>query len=116
MTLYYRSGTAERLEWVVADLTNTPWQERYQYVLPVADAPMARGRHCWRTATRFHVSPILPMDLDCEWLLEPPGGTLDARIRNRRRGEEVFDATLALRGRPLSSRNLAAALAGSPRC
>jgi uncharacterized protein len=111
----YCSGTDERLEWVVADVTDRPWQERYQYVLPVADARLERGRHCWQTDERFHVSPFMPMDIDYEWLLEAPGGSLDVRIRNRRGGEDVFDPTLALRRRPpLSSRNLAATLAGFP--
>ena len=114
VTFYYCYDKQERLETVVAEVTNTPWQERFQYVLPVAAAGRNRDRHVWNFAKQFHVSPFLPMEMDYEWQCNEPAKTLDVRIGNRRQGREVFEATLALRRRPLGAASLAAALAAFP--
>ncbi len=114
LTLYYCYAPDGPLECVLAEVTNTPWLERFQYVLPVAAADGRHGRLHWRTAKGFHVSPFMPMDMDYDWLLNEPGDTLDLRIRNEQRGEPVFEAALDLERRPLTGTNLAAALAGFP--
>ena len=104
----------ERLETVVAEVTNTPWRERFQYVLPVAAAGRSGHRHVWNFAKQFHVSPFLPMEMDYEWQCNEPAKTLGVRINNRRHGRDVFEATLALRRRPLNAATLAAALVSFP--
>ncbi len=114
VTFYYCYDTDDRLETVVAEVTNTPWQERFQYVLPVTAAGMDGGRHVWHFAKQFHVSPFLPMEMDYEWQCDAPAEALGVRILNRRHGRQVFEARLALRRRPISGWNLAAALAGFP--
>lgn len=114
VTLYYCYDSAERLECVVAEVTNTPWRERFQYVLPVAEAGGEPDAYIWQFAKQFHVSPFLPMDMDYRWQCGPPHESLLVRIGNRRQGRDIFDATLALRRRPLTGRNLATALASFP--
>ena len=43
IAVYYCSGQGKQLEYVVAEVTNTPWGERHSYVLeaPDADQPLA---------------------------------------------------------------------------
>jgi DUF1365 family protein len=62
----------------------------------------------------FHVSPFLPMDLDYEWRIAAPGPELHVHMANERAGERVFDATLSLQRREISSTALAGALLGHP--
>jgi DUF1365 family protein len=92
----------EKLEALVADVTNTPWGERYAYVLDLRGAADA-GRA--RTAKAFHVSPFLSMDLQYHWRLRAPGRSLGLHIEATSREGSIFDATLHLRRRELSSRN-----------
>lgn len=92
LTLYYcydRSGSA--LQYVLAEVRNTPWLQRHCYALDVRSAqqPAAHGKH-------FHVSPFLPMDLHYHWQLNQPDEQLNVQIRNSRDGVTVFRATLAL--------------------
>ena len=104
---YDDSGTC--VETVIAEITNTPWNERHAYVLRRAGSALR-----FRLAKEFHVSPFMPMDLEYDWRFAPPGATLAVRMENRRAGCVVFDASLMLRRREITGRSLAAALARQP--
>lgn len=116
VSLYYCfDPRGRRVESVVADVSNTPWNERHCYVL-TPDADRGRGRvHRWRTAKEFHVSPFLAMDMDYAWTLREPGEHLSAVIRNRSAREGAcFDASLVLRRREISTRSLTSTLLRFP--
>jgi len=112
VSFYFCSGGSCPV--LLAEVHNTPWHERYTYVLPLGE-----GRGGRRVATfekMFHVSPFLPMDL--EYRLDvspfPPGETLRLGIRARRGEEPWLDARLSMQRRPLRSGTLAAALFRHP--
>lgn len=126
VSLFYcfdRAG--ERVESVVAEVTNTPWGERHCYVLDVrapsevddcrenANANTTR-RFRFRHPKEFHVSPFMTMDLDYSWIINPPGTVLDVHIDALRRREKLFDATLQLRRREITGWNLARTLLAYP--
>ena len=48
------------LEWVLAEITNTPWGERHAYLLPVAAATASPGGLSWDFDKQFHVRPSCP--------------------------------------------------------
>jgi uncharacterized protein len=120
LSLFYCFDPAgTRVEAVVADVTNTPWGERHQYVLTPA-APGAVDAVEARHAKAFHVSPFLPMALEYDWRLGLPGRSLGVRIAARlpgvpaAAGPAVFTATLALRRRAITGRTLAGVLVRFP--
>ncbi|SRR6056297_2832211 len=96
---YCYSEDESRLEYLVAEVTNTPWEERHSYVL---EAP-AEGR--W-LRTEFdkalHVSPFNPMDMRYHWRSNSPDHRLLVHLENHREGLRVFDATLSLTARALN--------------
>jgi DUF1365 family protein len=102
----------ERLESIVAEITNTPWKERHQYVLSVP-AERRRVQH-FEFGKEFHVSPFLPMDMHYRWSFSAPGARLYVNMENTRAGEAMFDATLALTAEPLTRGALARTLAQFP--
>lgn len=111
---YCYDARGERVETVLAEITNTPWNERHAYVLPAA-ASLGRGRALrFRFDKAFHVSPFLPMDLGYDWRFSEPGARLAVHMENFQGGLKVFDATLALERRELSGATLATALARFP--
>lgn len=114
VTFYYCHEPEGRLQALVAEITNTPWNERHAYVLPVAegDATPAGVRFCFDKA--FHVSPFMPMDVSYDWRFSAPGERLAVHMINRRGGSTVFDATLDLHRREISTATLAAALVSFP--
>ena len=127
---YCFAPDGERVEAVVAEVTNTPWGERHAYVLePAAERPpgaVLRGRF----AKEFHVSPFMGMDHTYSWSMTEPGEQLVVHIESaftgtpgdgtegRRTaepaGQLAFDATLSLRRRELSPATMRRLLARHP--
>lgn len=150
LSLYFGYGRNERGEEVclgtLAEVTNTPWKERFQYLLrTVENAEQLRTvpqpddisvwperlfeasgvrRFKYRFQKAFHVSPFNPMDMEYEWVLNPPelpatrhslsSSTTNSPISPSfvshmnlyRADEKVFDATLNLSFEPVSARAL----------
>ncbi len=101
-----------RLESIVAEITNTPWKERHQYVLEVAEGtdPLKR----FEFDKGFHVSPFFPMDMQYRWSFNAPAPRLFVNMQNYRNGEHLFDATLTLHAQPVSRAALLGVLAAFP--
>jgi DUF1365 family protein len=113
VSFYYcfdESGTT--LETIVAEITNTPWKERHQYVLSVAD-PHARLKS-FGFDKDFHVSPFLPMDMQYRWSFNEPRDRVFVHMQNHRNGARMFDATLQLKESPLTTLGLLGVLAAFP--
>jgi uncharacterized protein len=109
VSFYYCLDPAgEEIEYVVAEVTNTPWGERHMYVVP------GPARRTVNFAKAFHVSPFQPMEQLLGWRFTTPSDRLAAHMVNTERGATLFDATLLLRRRPISGATLAGALARFP--
>ena len=102
------------LRWLLAEITNTPWGERFSYFLPIEPGHDARQPATWRFPKRFHVSPFLPMALKYDWRFGTPSEALGVYMRVQRAGERQFDATLTLRRRELSPSSLLRQLLAFP--
>ena len=98
VTFYYCFDQAERLQAVLAEITNTPWGERHHYVVARggADGDTLRAEF----AKAFHVSPFQPMDHRYRWAFGVPGERLGVHMDNLADGAVVFDAALSLGRRP----------------
>ena len=104
----------ETLDWVLAEITNTPWGERHAYLLRVGEArKQGRAMH-WDFDKRFHVSPFIPMARHYHWSLVTPGETLQVHMDVLDGARHEFDATLALERRPINANTLASCLARYP--
>ncbi len=115
VSLYYCfDGAGERVETVVAEVTNTPWGERHAYVLSPASDRGAASIMCGRFAKEFHVSPFMGMDLTYAWRMTEPGSRLIVHIDSERDETVAFDATLSLERHPLSPARLRRLLATHP--
>jgi len=100
------------LETIVAEITNTPWGERHQYVLRVAAADGRLKRFDFDKD--FHVSPFMPMDMQYRWCFSEPLQRLFVNMRNFRHNAQLFDATLNMRGEPATPGALLRALFSYP--
>ena len=101
---YARDG--ETLHTIVAEITNTPWQERHAYVLPVETANTRGRQTVWSFDKAFHVSPFLPMGCRYVWRFTAPADTLYVHMQVWREDRSEFDATLALKRLPLTGQSL----------
>lgn len=102
VSFYYCFDEKDQLKYVLADINNTPWDERHCYCLAWQEGTHQR----FRFAKEFHVSPFNPMDMYYDWRLSQPGERLAIHMENYRQGEKHFDATLTLKQTELSPQNL----------
>ncbi|HEY5044231.1 MAG TPA: DUF1365 domain-containing protein [Solirubrobacteraceae bacterium] len=111
VSLYYCFTPQEQLGAVVAEVTSTPWGDRHAYVLEhVGEGPVLAASF----AKALHVSPFMGMEQRYTLRTAVPDATVAVHIESRERGALVFDATLALRRAPLSTRGLARITARYP--
>jgi len=104
----------ETLDWVLAEITNTPWGERHAYLLPVEQAHRHGDTLQWDFDKAFHVSPFMAMHRRYRWAFRPSGEAMRIHMDVFDGEQREFDATMVLRRRPLTGNTLASCLARYP--
>lgn len=106
---------------IIPEVTNTPWKDRYQYVLttrPLPGAVTAQGheKSMWQfeLEKQFHVSPFFPMDHHYRWQFGVPGQSLRMHLQNDDAEGRIFVASMALRRLEVNRRNLSRVLRQYP--
>ena len=96
---------------LMAEITNTPWGERYVKAFQWDDSdakPAGKSKH--RFEKEFHVSPFIGMNVDYDWRFSPPDEDLKVDMILREKDKVFFTAHLDLNRKPIDSGNLAWAL------
>ncbi|MCA9263912.1 MAG: DUF1365 domain-containing protein [Planctomycetales bacterium] len=114
LNLYFcYDAAATSIVAVVAEVSNTPWNERHQYVLWEGNR---RPNHTfsYQHAKTFHVSPFLGMDYEYRWRLDDPSRTTHMQISCLCDEVRVFDVQMQLQRKPLTDGHLLRAIARQP--
>ncbi len=109
LTLYYCYADSKPL-YLLAEVSNTPWNERHYYLIPLN--PMGDTEFCHDK--NFHVSPFNPLDMQYQWKIAAPDAACQLSISNWRCGERVFSAWLDLTRHELSRRSVQQQLIRTP--
>lgn len=123
ISLYFCfDATGERVETVIAEVTNTPWGERHCYVLPSGSD--GTQQLDWRFSKRLHVSPFMPPEVCYRLRVRGPGDRLTVQLEAHRDATlhrdlpshpaKLLDATLTLARRPITTAVLAKMLLRYP--
>jgi DUF1365 family protein len=112
---YCYDESDEQVETIVAEIHNTPWGEEYCYVLgeELNEHPV-KGWKRHQFGKDFHISPFMDMEIWYDWRFREPGQTLSVDLTNIEKGRKLFDATLTLNRREMSSRDLNKVLLAYP--
>jgi DUF1365 family protein len=102
ISLFYCFEADGSLAAILCEVSNTPWRERYHYVLPTH--PSGESRH--RVAKSFHVSPFLPLDLQYRMRFSAPGQKLHVTMQDWQAEEKIFEAGLGLERIELTRQSL----------
>ena len=112
IAVYYCYNNDEtQLEYVVAEVTNTPWGGRHSYVL---EAPKDQAPLKTEFEKALHVSPFNSMDMTYRWYSNAPGDALQIQIALFEEDSRVFDAILSLKAQPLDAKSAPRALLSYP--
>ena len=104
-----------RVEYVVAEIHNTPWGEEHCYVFGEdQNEHPNKGWKRYQFAKAFHVSPFMGMEIWYDWRFREPGQWISAHMNNMANDRKRFDATLMLRRCEITGRALARILLAYP--
>ncbi len=75
---------------------------------------VSTGHKQYKPVKDFHVSPFMPMNIDYDWRFNQPDQRLTVHMQNFIDTDKLFDATLDLEYRPMTSTNMARVLLQYP--
>lgn len=112
---YCYDAPGKGVESIVVEIHNTPWKERYCYVLGAEknEHPLKNWRR-HRFAKAFHVSPFIDFDIQYDWRFRLPDESVRVHMIDYEKGETLFDASLALQRQPASRQALTRCLLKYP--
>jgi DUF1365 family protein len=90
----------QELRHVLAEVHNTPWNERHTYLVDGPDFSKP-------TTKAFHVSPFMPMDTTYHWSIGDPGDELHVTINVTREGAPLFTANMCLVKQEITEHSIA---------
>lgn len=96
----------ERFTHMLAEVSNTPWNERHYYLVDLAKQE--------NTEKAFHVSPFNPMDMAYAWKISQPGRHALVHIGVQRNQQLVFDASMVLQRQPMNRTQIKRVLKAHP--
>lgn len=119
VSFYYGYKTDGSLAGVLAEITNTPWGERFHYSLLAQGKPTDRSVapvKIYQSSTSvkreytfdkvFHVSPFNPLEMNYRWIMEDPSQKLRIHMETLQNQNKDFDATMVLSRHELSRANM----------
>jgi DUF1365 family protein len=121
ISLYFCYGLEQQVEFIVVEVTNTPWGEKHSYVFDARD--QFSSSKTFRAIKKLHVSPFMSMNFEYLFKISDPEEQLEVLIQNlpfdenhsvQETKRSVFDAALTLKRRPLNRMGLAKALCWYP--
>lgn len=103
LTLYYCYDEQERFCYLLAEVSNTPWNERHYYLQTIPLQATDTGLHHFVHDKVFHVSPFHPMNMQYHWQISTPAQSLQCSIRNTEADKHIFSAWINLTRYELSA-------------
>ena len=95
VNFYYCHDTTGAFKYLLAEVSNTPWNERHCYLVDAKQNVVMDKE--------FHVSPFMNEDMQYHWRFTPLKQTLYLNIDNVRDSEKLFDATFSMQREDLTS-------------
>jgi len=111
VTFYYLfNKNADKPSMVLAQVNNTPWNERHTYLIQCDEKT---GKTSSQFDKQFHVSPFNPLDMEYHWISSAPEENVVVHMENHARAKNPahrvpqhsgchMDATLTLKRYPWS--------------
>ncbi len=97
---------------LMAEITNTPWHERYAKCFKLSEEEPDFSIH--KFIKEFHVSPFIGMGIDYDWRFQGPGKKFKVDMILKQKNELFFTAHLNLLRKPISTLNMYWALIRFP--
>jgi len=106
VNFYFFGHDDNQFSYMVAEVSNTPWNERHYYLVPLQKKVNFKKV--------FSVSPFMNLDMNYHWTVRQKQDNILIRIENKRDDELLFDASLRLQRQTLSCEQMSKLLKRFP--
>jgi DUF1365 family protein len=111
---YCFAADGKTVEYIVAEVNNTPWGERDTYVMSCTGNDTGKSSWRFQPSKKMHVSPFMSMDVGYDWALSNPADRLSVHMANSQDGECFFDATMVMQRKEVNGLSLVRVLLRFP--
>jgi DUF1365 family protein len=87
--------TNQQLDYLIIEVTNTPWGEKHNYVLETSVKPKNEV-YRYQFQKELHVSPFMAMNYEYQFNLKLNKQKIIVHMENHLDGKKAFDVTLVL--------------------
>ncbi len=119
VVFYFCYDNQNRLQFILSEIHNTPWNERFVYVHDVAESGKVSEAALiidgssrssvkrddtlsFNFDKEFHVSPFMPMDIKYDWSFLIQDNKIVISMNLQHESNQIFNATMNLKGKPMS--------------
>ena len=98
---YYCYDEDCQLSYLLAEVSNTPWNERHYYLIDMESEQISEKA--------FHVSPFMDLEMKYHWRIKQPSQHLSLSLESRIHGlddDKFFRANIAMTRQAFTNRNL----------
>lgn len=124
INFYFCFDEQQDCQYLLAEVSNTPWNQRFYYLLETSHEQLADKANQQFTEKTFHVSPFMKMNMRYHWQVTLKNNALSVKITNCPLQQEsstldveqqkLFQATLTLKRQAFTAKNLKYALWKTP--
>lgn len=115
VSFYYCWNQADtKLEYIVAEVSNTPWYEMHCYVLDMRQQQAGKKIDKHIFTKDFHVSPFMDMKQQYHWSLSQPDESLLIKMENFEEDKKFFNAFMRMQRKPMTQWNMFSILVKFP--
>ncbi|MDO6546237.1 DUF1365 domain-containing protein [Pseudoalteromonas carrageenovora] len=94
VNFYFYGHTSDEFKYLVAEVSNTPWNERHYYLVPLGKKVNFKKV--------FSVSPFMDLNMDYHWNIRHTLSNTLIHIENKKDETLLFDASLRLKRQDLT--------------
>lgn len=109
INFYYCFDKNEQCLFMLAEVSNTPWNERHYYLVNLNVESECKTKNKLQiTKKDFHVSPFMELNMNYHWHISHPSEKILVNIQNFTpdNSEKVFEVNMKLTKQPLKSLTL----------
>ncbi|MCG6202075.1 DUF1365 domain-containing protein [Psychromonas antarctica] len=116
INLYYCFDKNDQLICLLAEVSNTPWNERHYYLIALNEVDENNNPQKLISEKVFHVSPFMDLNMQYQWVIKKPAEQLKLHIQNLHltSGEKLFDASLNMQRMNFTNANLRRCITAIP--
>ena len=112
VSFYVLRSDTKKVEFIVAEINNTPWGEQFCYVIDArnqsSDSINAEMKK------QFHISPFFSMNIDYKWNFSFINNQLKIHMENWENGNKVFQVSMQAKEREINKKSMSIMLLKYP--